>query len=296
MGTMFVQPNWQTIDQSMAQKRRRFLWVLLFGMSVILILVGVAQRMVHRLVFQAILVDGGTWGIAWGLTVWYALRYRSERNQVAILTGILVALVFTIASLVPKWNIAGAWLPETLKSSPLLYWSVWHFLIVGIVWWLKRGYPQEMRALGLTLGNWRRNLVAGLLGGGVLIGHFLFVTAFTGAGVLRLPPFPYFVWQFGYEIASSLSTEVFFRAVVYHYFESEYGWGYWGSAFASAVFNLSIFMVKVKWTGDIITVIAVMFYIILISMINAELYRRTRNLTACYISGLVFNLSVMMLQ
>ncbi len=93
MGTMFVRPNWQTIDQAMVQKRRRFLWVLLAGMLIILVLVGIAQRLVHRLVFQAILVDGATWGIAWGLAVWYALRYRSERNHVAIRAGILVASV-----------------------------------------------------------------------------------------------------------------------------------------------------------------------------------------------------------
>ena len=290
MQAIFVRPNWQAITQNIQQQRRRMLWVLLLSMLVILTLVGTVQRTVSRLALQAILADGGAWGLAWAVAVCYALRHRSECWRSGAITGLLVALIFTIVSIVPKWNV-DTWMTESYKSNPILYWGVWHGLILGVVRWLTRRYPREMRACGLSLEHWRRNLMIGLLGGGVLAGHLLFSIAFTGAGPLHFPPLPHFFWQLSFEIASSLGSEFFFRGTVYHYFESERGWGHYSAALTAAAFNVSLFLVKVQWTDDIITVVGVLFYIFMLSMINATLYRLTRSLLPGYVSSLIFTLS-----
>ena len=290
---ILVRPDWQTIDQVMSRQRRHTLMVFLLGTLAILALIGVTQRTVHQLALESILVDGCTWGIVWGMTVWYALRYRLERTRVAITVGALVALTFAVANLVPKWNVS-TWIPDELASSPILYWGVWHLLIVGVVWWLMRSYPREMRAIGLSFENWQYNLTAGVLGGGLLVGHYLFTVSFAGAGSLSFPSFPSFVWRACFEAASSLGTALFFRGAVYRYFERERRWGYWESAITAAIFNLSIFVAKIKPTDDILTVIAVSFYSIMIGMVNAALYRWTRNLLPCYISALMFSLGVML--
>lgn len=287
---ILVRPNWRRIDQSISQQRRRTLWVFSLGMLVIVILVGVAQRTVGRLVFQAILVDAGTWGTAWGIAIWYALRYRPEGRRVAVLHGGFVALVFSIANVLPKWSV-DSWIPKDMQGSPILFWGVWHVLALLSVRWLLQRYPREMRAMGLSLGDWRRNIGFGVLGGGVLAGHFLFALAFTGGRDLSLPAGPDFAWQLFFEIASSLTTESFFRGAVYRYLERERQWGYWRAALVSALLNVSVYLVKVKWSGDVLTAVGVLFYIFMISMINARLYRWTRSLMPGYISALIFNLT-----
>ncbi len=290
MQAILVRPDWQTIDQRLTRQRRRTLWAFSLGMLFITVLVGVVQRKVDRLVFQAILVDAGTWGTAWGLAVWYALRHRPEARRVAALNGGFVALVFTLANLVPKWNV-NEWIPDHLQGDPILFWGAWHVLALLSVLWLVRRYPREMRAMGLSRENWRRNVRFGVLGGGVLAGHFLFALAFTGGRSLALPALPDFAWQAFFEVASSLANELFFRGAVYRYLERERHWGYWRAALVSASLNVLVYLVKVKWSGDALTAVGVLFYIFMISMINARLYRWTRNLTPCYISALIFNLT-----
>ena len=293
MQTIFVRSNWQATHALILRRRTQARWVILGWLLTMLLLVGLIQRTVTRLVWQATLTDGITWGIATGVMVWYALRYRPERKRVAIVCGLCVVGIFLLVNIVPKWNLT-AWPPEGRMDAPILYWGVWHLLFWGVLYWLLRHYPHEMRAIGLHFDNLRWDIVMGLLGGSVLAGHFLFSVPFTGAGKLNLFPLPYIVWQTCFDAVAALCTELFFRAVIFHHLQSEWQWSHWKAALASAAAVTALFLVKTRWTVDLITILGVVFYSLMLSLINSALYRWTHSLLPGYVAAMVFHITAML--
>jgi hypothetical protein len=273
----------------MARRRDRTRWVLLGWTLAFLVCVWIAQHLVTRLVFQAMLTDGLSWGIATGVFVWYILRYRPERYRVAWSYGLAVLALFILINSIPKWNLT-VWPPEAMDA-PVLFWGLWHWLYLGMIGWLMVRYPQETRALGLHFDHWRRDIGVGLLGGGVLAGHYLFVVAFSGATRLRLLPLPYLVWEVSFEAFVALAIELFYRATLYRYLESERRWDFWAAASLSSLALLALYLVKARWTSDILTLVGVLFYVIMLSTIDAALYRWTRCLLPGYIAGIVFHMT-----
>lgn len=294
MSSILIQTDWPVHEQQIARQRQRALWVIPLWFFALLIIAAVSQRVPQRLVYQAIFTDAACWGVAMGLTVWYALRYRPERNRLAFLSALYVAALSILVNSLPKWNLT-VWPPEgATATSPMLYWGLWHLAFWGLVVWLMRRYPHEMRAIGVGNTHWRRDLLVGVIGGGVLSGHFLFSVAFTGSGTLRIPPLPYAVWQVAFETVATMTIELLYRAVIYHYLEREWRLAFWTAAPLSALATVLQYLVKVHWTSDIITTIGVLFYVIVLSMISATLYRWTRSLWPGYIAALVFHFVAML--
>lgn len=294
MQPIFVHTNWQATNAIVTHRRDRTRWVILGWLLVLLVAVGTVQRIVPRLVFKAILTDGINWGIATGVLVWYALRYRPERKQVAIVCGLCVVGIFFLVNSVPKWNLTD-WPPQGRMDAPILYWGLWHLLFWGLLHWLLRHYPREMHAIGLHHDNLWRDIGAGLIGGTILAGHFIFSIPFTGARALQFPPLPYIVWQLSFEAVATLCTELFFRAVIYHHLESEWQWDYWQATLLSATATTALFLVKTRWTTDTITIIGVIFYSIMLTLINSALYRWTRNLLPGYVAAMIFHFTAMLI-
>ncbi len=292
MSSILIHSDWQSQEQYIARRRDSTRWILLGWVLTLLGCVWVVQHTINRLVFQAMLTDAISWGIATGVCVWYALRYHPERRRVAWRYGLAVVAMFILVNSVPKWNLT-VWPPEAMKS-PIFFWGVWHWLYVGMIARLARRYPQEARALGLRFDHWRRDIGIGLLGGGVLTGHYLFVLAFTGASRVRVFPFPFLVWEVSFEVFVTLAMELFYRATIYRYLESERRWDFWAAAAASAAVGVTLYLVKARWTSDIITIVGVIFYVIVSNVINAALYRWMRSLLPGYIAGLVFNITAML--
>lgn len=292
MSSILVHFDWESQALSIARHRDHTRWIFLGWTLALLGCVWVAQHCVHRLVFQAILTDGLSWGIATGVFVWYALRYRPERRRVAWTYALAVGAMFIFINVVPKWNLA-SWPPDGMDA-PLFFWGLWHWLYVGLIAWFARSYPQETRALGLRFEHWRRDIGVGLLGGSALAGHYLFVLAFTGASHVRVFPLPYLVWETSFEVFMTLATELFYRATLYHYLESERRWDFWAAAAVTAVVGVALYLVKARWTSDILLIVGVIFYVIMLNVINAALYRWTRSLIPGYVAGLLFHVTAML--
>ncbi len=294
MSSILVQPDWRLREQEVTRRRQCALWVIPLWMLVLLVITAISQRATSRLVYQAIFTDAAGWGVAIGLTVWYALRYRPERNRLASLSALYVIALSVLVNSLPKWNLA-VWPPEeTVAQSPMLYWGLWHLAFWGLVAWLMRRYPLEMSAIGVGSTHWRRDLLVGILGGGVLSGHFLFAVAFTGSGTLRIPPLPYAIWQLSFETVATMSIELLYRAVIYHYLERQWRWPFWAAASLSALATVSQYLVKVRWTSGLVVTIGVLFYVLVLSVISATLYRWTRSLWPGYIAALVFHFVAML--
>lgn len=294
MSSILIQPDWPIREQEVVQKRQRALWVIPLWLLVLLVITAISQRATSRLVYQAIFTDAAGWGVAMGLTVWYALRYRPERNRLAFLSALYVTALSFLVNSLPKWNLT-VWPPEGADaSSPLLYWGLWHLAFWGPMFWLMRRYPREMRAIGVGNTHWRRDFLVGILGGGVLSGHFLFSVAFTGSGTLHIPTAPYLAWQVAFETVATMTIELLYRAVIYHYLEREWHLAFWVAAPLSALATVSQYLVKVRWTSDIVVTIGVLFYVLVLSMISATLYRWTRSLWPGYIAALVFHFVAML--
>lgn len=291
MHAIGVRADWAAQARRMAANRRRIGWGLAATLAAMWLAIFVAERLPVRLAFRSALADAGTWGLACGAATWYALRYRTERWRESLWTTLLAGLGFIIADVVVKWNLA-TWVPVEMQRSPLLYWGVWQLMLPLAVLRLQRRYPQEMRAMGLGFKSLGRNMLAGLVGGAALAGHFLFSVSFTGAGQMRWPPFPNFFWQLCFELAAPLGAEFFFRGVLYRYLEDR-RWAVWWAALLSAVCNVSLYMLKARWTGNVVTTVGVIFYVLMLSLLNALLYRWTRSLWPGYFSALTFNLTVM---
>ncbi|MBN2006118.1 MAG: hypothetical protein JXA21_22370 [Anaerolineae bacterium] len=294
MSSILIQPDWPVHERQVVRQRQHAMWVVPVWFFALLVITAIAQRLPWRLVYQAIFTDAACWGVAMGLMVWYALRYRPERTRMAFLSALYVTALSFLVNIFPKWNLS-VWPPEdAMDASPMLYWGLWHLMFWGLVVWLIRRYPLEMRAIGMGNTHWRRDLLVGILGGGVLSGHFLFSVAFTGSGVLHIPPLPYVVWQVTFETVATMTIELLYRGVIYHYLEREYHLAFWVAGPLSALATVSQYLVKVRWTSDLVTTIGVLFYVIVISLISATLYRWTRSLWPGCIAVLVFHIVSML--
>ncbi|HNT75131.1 MAG TPA: hypothetical protein PKH77_08940 [Anaerolineae bacterium] len=292
MSSIWVHSDWRSQEQYRLRRRERTRWVLLGWTLVLLGCVWWVQHHVDRLVFKALLTDSISWGIATGLFVWYALRYHPARRSVACGYGLAVVIMFVLINSIVKWDLA-SWPPEAMDA-PILFWGLWHWFYLGIIAQFALSYPQEARALGLHFNHWPRDIGVGLLGGGVLAGHYLFALTFTGASQVRVFPLPFLVWEASFQVFMTLATELFYRATLYRYLESERHWDFWAAAAVVAAVGVALYLVKARWTSDIITIVGVIFYVIILNVINSALYRWTRSLLPGYIAGLVFHITAML--
>ena len=287
-----VRQDWQAADEQVQRDRRMILLVIAAAMLISIGVTWITDQLLADAAWRSLSYEASSLCLYVGVLVWYALRRRAKAVKIAL--GVYLAMVALAAAtdMLTKLGMTSAqWDSLANRGNPRLMWGALMFLPLGLVGWLIRRYPAEMRLVGLELSNLGPKLALGLIGGAALGGHFLFGTAFTGALGLRLPPLPYFVWQLAYEMGvAALGIELFFQGVVLNYLHYERRWGIWEAAILTAALQVIPIMVKASWRVNPITAVGTLFYVFMRGMISAGLYQRTRNLLPPIISNFIFNM------
>ena len=109
-----------------------------------------------------------------------------------------------------------------------------------------------------------------------------------------LKPLPYLTWQLSYELGlRSLGQELFFRGLVFNHLYKARQWSFWTAAFLASLLNLSIYL-GVWGRSNPIIMAGMLFYIFIMAVINAALYRWSDSIISPVVSSAVFNLLIVL--
>ncbi|HWR45569.1 type II CAAX endopeptidase family protein [Sporomusa sp.] len=155
--------------------------------------------------------------------------------------------------------------PLFFKASPLVIELTDRLIVLALVLWKVRDTRGDLRALGLSLNNWGRNIVKGLAGGLAL----LFISLYSErlyTTVLLVSPTQHPIvaqvqaawsWQqlviplFLAGIAAPVTEEMLYRLFTFLPLKDK--WGLWGGAlFSAAIFAL--FHFNAYWLVEMIIV------------------------------------------
>lgn len=160
--------------------------------------------------------------------------------------------------------------------------------------WLIHRYPREVKAVGLDLSRPELKVLYGLLAGGMVGGHFIFTASFSKMLSFSLKPSPYLTWQLFYELGlRSLGQELFFRGLVFNYLYRARQWGFWAAALLASLLNLSIYL-GVWGRGNPVITAGMLFYIFIMAVINAALYRWSDSIISPVVSSTVFHMLIVL--
>ena len=275
--------------------RRRLAWAILVVAVTSGLGVYLAEHLADSPAWRSFLVDALSLCVYAAVAVWYALRHRPRiawRSAGAIYAAGL--LVMGTVNLMTKGGL-GTQLGQrpSARTSDLLTGALMLAfipLLGGLAW----RFPIEMRRIGLGVhfeGSHRAPYLLAGLGVGLFIGlHFWFTAGATGI-TLSAKPWPYTVWQFFYRLGpQALPTELFLRGVVFNELHFGRNWGFWPSSLSACGLGLLSVLAKQDYGADLLIIVSAIFYAVISSILNAGLYRWSRNVLPGYLNNVVFGL------
>jgi len=291
-----VSEEWSQITRRM-YRERVYVGVAILAVVVVSTgLVAVFDRLPLSVAWASFTVEAVSLCLYGAVAVGYALYHRARVWAIAAgVYGIGLALM-AVTDWLTKSGLSMLPVDSPRARSPILYAGVVMLLYWGVLIWLMRRFPDEMRTIGLTGARWGAWAVVGLLTGLVLGGHLLF-TATTAAGMsLSLRPWPYVLWSLCYEVGvQSITEELFFRGVAFNYLYRVMGRNLWLSAIVTSLLNVAALMVKAGWSANLLLFLGTLFYTFAMGMVSAALFSRSRSIVPGFVNNVVFSMVTILL-
>jgi hypothetical protein len=275
--------------------RRRLAWAIFVvamtsGPGVFLV-----ERLVGNPAWRSFLTDALSLCLYAAVAVWYALRQRSGvawRNVGAIYVAGLA--IMGAVNLVTKGGLDAQPGQGSPARTSVLWTGALMLAFIPLLGGMARRFPIEMRRIGLSLhfdGPHRASYLLAGLGVGLFIGLHFWLTAGATGIMLDLKPWPYTVWRFSYRIGpQALPTELFLRGVVFNELYFGRNWSFWPSSLSACGLELLAVLARQDYGADLLLIVSVIFYAMIRSILNAGLYRWSRNVLPGYLNSVVFGL------
>ena len=289
-----VRKNWAELTRRMEEDRRT-IWRVVFGIVALsAIMTLIIQRLPLSVALESTIIEAISFCLFYAVVTWYALRFKKEAKWVVLGIYIWVLLSAVLFNYLTKAGLPGPLHGNQRVYSPTLYFSTLLMLNWIALGWLIHRYPREVKAVGLDLSRPKLKVLYGLLAGGMVGGHFIFTASFSKMLSFSLKPLPYLTWQLFYELGlRSLGQELFFRGLVFNYLYRARQWGFWAAALLASLLNLSIYL-GVWGRGNPVITAGMLFYIFIMAVINAALYRWSDSIISPVVSSAVFNLLIVL--
>ena len=287
---IFVKKEWAGIDQDMQRDHRRILIVtaVVMFLATVGVFVNLALQMDKGT--ESFVAEALSYGLFFAVPVWYAFRHRAGGWRKAI----AVYFFFQSVMLFNDWVIKGGLHDElgvcSRANAPVLCVSLSMLLIWLVPLWMVRSHPTLARSIGLDFERMGHKLFYGVLGAGILIAHLWVVLLYSGS-LPDLKPWPFLLFVFCYEVAAqSLSEEMFFRGFLFNYlYHVRQGRLEWTITIVSLL-NVLIYLVKFRAFGELHELLGLAFYIFVMAVLNATLFRQLGGI----LPGLILNVLVSM--
>lgn len=296
LGEVAVHPDWEVRAVGQEQEQRRRLWTMLLiiaGTALAMAAVEAMRARLPDLAWHDFAIQAVSLCAYWAAVVALALWKDPRRTLLGLATlGVALAACalgnFPLKSGLP----ASLHLSDSGRTAdPRLFWGIGFFLTLPWLFWLYRRYPDAMRAAGLNAQGLPRQLLWGVLAGGILSAHIFFTASFSRAPLIHWWDARYFLWIVGYEAGlQTWAEELFFRGALFAFLYGRQGWGFWRAAAVTSALNLLLYLPKSEWRTAPLITIGILFYTFVAGMIYAFLYRRFRSVWPSFVANLVFDL------
>ena len=291
-----VSEDWSQINNRMRRERMLAGMAILAVVIVSTVLIAVFDRLSLPVAWSSFLVEAVSLCLYGAVAIWYALRHRAEVWVIVAGTYGVGLTLMGLTNWITKSGLSVRLADSPRAQSPILCAGVIMFLYWGILIWLTRRFPDEMRKIGLTGVRWGVWVVVGAITGLLLGGHLLF-TAATAAGMaLAFKPWPYTLWSLCYEAGiQSITEELFFRGVVFNYLYQVEERNFWLSAIATSLLNVVALIVKAGWSSNALLSLGTLFYAFAMGMVSAALFSRSRSIVPGFVNNAAFSMATIFL-
>ena len=289
-----VRKNWAELTRRMEEDRRTIWRVVLGIVALSAIMTLIIQRLPLPVALESTIIEAISFCLFYAVVTWYSLRFREEARWVALGVYAWVLLNNLLFNYLTRAGLPGPLHGNQRMASPALYFSAVLMLNWIALGWVIHRYPREAKAVGLDFSRPGLKVLYGLLAGGMVGGHFIFTASFSKMLSFSLKPLPYLTWQLSYELGlRSLGQELFFRGLVFNHLYKARQWSFWTAAFLASLLNLSIYL-GVWGRSNPIIMAGMLFYIFIMAVINAALYRWSDSIISPVVSSAVFNLLIVL--
>ncbi len=291
-----VSEDWAQITRRMCRERVYTGMAILAVVAVSTGLVAMFDRLPLPVAWSSFTVEAVSLCLYGAVAIGYALRHRAE--VWAVTAGVYGAglALMAVTDWLTKSNLSVLLVDSPRVQSPVLYAGVVMLLYWGVLIWLIRRFPDEMRAIGLSGARWGAWAVAGLITGLILGGHLLFTVTTAAKMSLAPRPWPYTLWSLCYEVGvQSIAEELFFRGVAFNYLYRVAGRNFWLSAIVTSLLNVMALIVKAGWSANLLLSLGTLFYAFGMGMVSAALFSRSRSIVPGFVNNVVFSMVTILL-
>jgi membrane protease YdiL (CAAX protease family) len=291
---IFVRKDWAAITQEMRRDQRRIL--IAAGIVMLLATVGVFVTLSWQMGkgVESFVSEALSFGLFLAVPVWYAFRRRADGWQKAAVVYVLFLFVMLVNNWAIKRGLEDALVSSPRAREPWLYTSVSMLLIWLVPLWMMRTHPTEARSIGLRFEGVGRQVLHGSLGAAILVVH-AWVTLHYAGLPLSLKPWPYVVFTLCYELSTqSLTEELFFRGFLFNYLCRIRRGQPWQAAILVSVLNVLVYVVKFRAPAGFHELFGYIFYVFVMAMVNATLYRRWGGILPGLVLNVLFSMGLML--
>lgn len=271
--------------------------ILIVAVTVILlttagVFVTLSQQMDKGI--ESFVSEALSFGLFLAVPVWYAFRHRADGSRKAAAVYVLFLAIMLVNDRLIKGGLDGELVSSPRANEPLLYVSVSMLLIWLIPLWMVRAHPAQARSIGLNFEQTGRQVLHGGLGAAILIVHLWATLRYSGLP-LSLKPWPYVLFTFCYRVSTqSLTEEIFFRGFLFNYLHCIRQERLWPTAILVSLLNVLVHLAKFRAPGSLYELFASVFYVFVMAMMNAILYRRWRGILPGLILNVLLSMGIML--
>jgi hypothetical protein len=291
-----VSEEWSQITRQM--RRERVYWGLTILAVAVVSAVSVAalDRLPFSVAKASFSAEAVSLCLYGAVAIGYALRRRAEALIMTI--GVYGAglAIMAVTDWLTKSGLSVRLADSPRAQSPVLYAGAVMLLYWGVLIWVTRRFPDEVRKIGLTRERWGAWAVAGLITG-LALGTHLLLTVVKAAGMsATLKLCPYTLWSLCYETGiQSITEELFFRGVVFNYLYRVARRNFWLSAIVASLLNVMALIVKAGWNSNLLLSLGTLFYAFAMSMVSAALFSRSRSIVPGFVNNVAFSMTTILL-
>jgi membrane protease YdiL (CAAX protease family) len=291
---IFVRKDWAVVAREMQRDQRRILIVAVTVM--LLATAGVFVTLSWQIDkgIEAFASEALSFGLFLAVPVWYAFRHHADGWRKASAVYVLFLAVMLVNNWVIKRGLNSELVSSPRSNGPLLYISVSMLLIWLVPLWMVRVHPVQARSVGLSFRRAWRQVLHGGLGAAILIVHVWAILRYSGLP-LSLKPLPYVLFTLFYQVAvQSLTEEMFFRGFLFNYLYCVRQEQLWQTAILVSLLNVLVYLAKFRAPAGLYELLGCVFYVFVMAMMNAILYRRWGGILAGLILNVLFSMGLIL--
>lgn len=291
---IFVRKDWVAIAREMQRDKRRILIVVVTAMLLATAGVFVTLSLHIDKGPESFVSEALSFGVFLAVPVWYAFRHRADGWRKAFVVYLLFLAVMLVNDWVIKRGLDSELVSSPRANEPLLYVSASMLLIWLVPLWMVRVHPVQARSIGLSFRRAGRQVLHGGLGAAILIVHVWVTLRYSGLP-LSLKPLPYVLFTLCYKAAvQSLTEEMFFRGFLFNYLYCIRQEQLWQTAILVSLLNVLVYLAKFRAPAGLYELLGYVFYVFVMAMMNAILYRRWGGILPGLILNVLFSMGLML--